>query len=108
MKVYGVVLPKNIPPEFFITPHAEVRLQERKSIGIKEDMHAHVYRAWYSSTHVPNELKNEKAYQILKWQGKKEYRIYKKYLYIFDIRINKYFNVEQKHLITVFDISKKI
>jgi len=108
MKVYGVALPKNIPPEFFITQHAEHRLKERKTIGTKEDMNAHIYRAWYSRAFVPDEFRQGKQYQILKWQGKKEYRIYKKYLYIFDVRINKYFNVEQKHLITIFDISGKL
>lgn len=107
-KMWGVCLPHELPPEFMVTRHAEHRLKERLFIGSSEEMKNHIIAAWYSKTHVPQEIKKDRRYTPPPWSGTLQYRIYRQRLYIFDERLNRKYQCMQKHLITVYDISHKL
>lgn len=90
---------RNLPPEFFITSHAEERIKER--IGCRKDKIARmVKKAWLSEIPVKKEFLNKKKYKRREYRNS-IYKIFQGHVFIFRTRWIRQGGFNQKVLITV-------
>lgn len=100
VKIWGVEIESNLPPEFIITDHAFLRLKTRTNYDEKK-IKKLVVKAWFSKEVVSKKL-------FAKIEDKKRrhsfshYRFFLGNLYVFDIVHNKKLGYSQKILVTVY------
>lgn len=85
--------------KMFITKHAKIRLRERCGVTGKnaKSLVARALRYGTQHCHMPTELRRVANRIVLKNKKINNIRVYSGYVFLFD----------GKHLITVYDISKK-
>lgn len=105
IKYWGVGFELELPPEFIISTHADMRLRQRL-VESKVDMPKLVIESWYDGENPPESFQPNMANidpKMRKRFPKFKYKYYGNYIFIFGVRYSRFFHDGQKTLITIYN-----
>lgn len=102
-RYWGVGFESELPPEFIVTTHAEMRLKKRLDYPHRHKLPKIMLDAWYDGEEPPESFDPERASRPEKHFSRFVYKYYLGYVWIWGIRYTKTIPEGQKHLITVYN-----
>lgn len=100
VKIWGVEIESNLPPEFIITDHAFLRIKTRTNYDDKK-IKKLVVKAWFSKEPVSKKFLS-KIEDKIKRYGPTHYRSFLGNVYVFRAVYSKRLGHFQKKLVTVY------
>ena len=99
LKYWGVALETKLPPEFYITKHAEEKMLKRFGCN-QEKIKKVTIKAWYSREPISEDFKFKK--KLLGYKGS-QYRMFNGNIFVFQFKYVTKGGFSPKRLVTVYN-----